>query len=108
MIEFPCGNCRAKLQIDDNQAGHKIVCPMCKSLQDVPGSNVPHLGIQCTACGNELSIDATQAGTMQRCPSCGAMVMVPSMGKEDAEGCFGLIVMLIALLGTGAAFLIRN
>lgn len=107
MIDFQCGACRAKLQIDDAQAGHKIQCPLCKSLQDVPGSNVPHLGIQCTACGNDMSIDATQAGTMQRCPSCGAMVVVPSMGKEQAEGCLGVVVLFLALIGTGAAFLIR-
>lgn len=108
MIDFQCGACKAKLQIDDAQAGHKIQCPMCKSLQDVPGSDVPHMGIQCTACGNELSIDATQAGSMQRCPSCGAMVMIPSMGKEEAEGCFGLIALFIAVAASGAAWWVRG
>lgn len=107
MIDFPCGNCRAKLQIDDAQAGHKIQCPMCKTLQDVPGSNVPHMGVQCTACGNEMNVDATHAGTMQRCSNCGAMVLVPSMGKEDNQGCLGVVVLFVAIVTTGAAFLIR-
>jgi DNA-directed RNA polymerase subunit RPC12/RpoP len=109
MIDFQCGSCRSKLQIDDAQAGHKIQCPMCKSLQDVPGSDVPHMGIHCTACGNDMSVDATQAGTMQRCPGCGAMVLVPSMGKEGGgEGCLGVVLLFLMILTTGATLLIRG
>jgi DNA-directed RNA polymerase subunit RPC12/RpoP len=112
MIEFKCTGCDAKLEVHDTQAGHKIVCPQCKSVLDVPGSDIPHMGVLCNNCGNETSFDISLGGTMQRCPHCGSMVVVPKWGGEgETGGCLGLFgtILIIAMTGlAGAVWLVQG
>jgi DNA-directed RNA polymerase subunit RPC12/RpoP len=108
MIDFQCQGCGSKLQIDDSQAGHKILCPQCQKIQDVPGVPAPHFGVICTTCGKEMDVDAHSLGKMARCPHCGGMTMVPGQSK-DAEGCLGLVAVLLTILTTsltGLAWLV--
>jgi DNA-directed RNA polymerase subunit RPC12/RpoP len=101
MIDFKCAGCGKVIQIDDSQAGHKILCPHCRNIQDVPGSNLPSIGLICPNCNNDMQLSPTTAGTMQRCPYCSSMVAIPLMGKADVGGgCFGLIAMLAAIVTT--------
>jgi predicted RNA-binding Zn-ribbon protein involved in translation (DUF1610 family) len=104
MIDFQCQSCGSKLQIDDGQAGHKILCPQCQKLQDVPGIAAPHFGVLCNNCGQEMNVDAHALGQMARCPNCGAMTVVPGESKDGA-GCTGLVALVITILTTGLACL---
>jgi DNA-directed RNA polymerase subunit RPC12/RpoP len=114
MIEFNCTGCAAKLEVADNQAGGKTVCPRCKRVLQVPGGDgIPHFGVQCNHCGAELQFEESLGGTMQRCPQCGAMVMVPEWGGkgEGGQGCLGLTGMIVLALATGlfgATMLVRG
>jgi DNA-directed RNA polymerase subunit RPC12/RpoP len=107
MIEFKCAGCGAQLEIDDSQMGHTVVCPQCKSQNQAPGTNIPHMGVVCNNCGNEMHIESAFAGTMQRCPSCGAMVAVPELGKTSVlGGCMNVVALFVAIVTTGLLGLI--
>jgi DNA-directed RNA polymerase subunit RPC12/RpoP len=102
MIDFKCAGCGVKLEIDDAQAGHKIQCPECKKLQDVPGTKPAPMGFLCNNCGQDMDVNPTQAGKMTRCPHCGVLVLVPSLdGSNAREGCFGLLTFLALVAGAG-------
>src|SRR5262249_27072516 len=95
-----------KLEVEDLQAGHTVICPQCKSQNPVPG-NIPHMGIVCNNCRNEMHIDVSLGGTMQRCPNCGSMVAVPEIGEKQVfGGCMNLMALLVAVVTTGAVGLV--
>jgi DNA-directed RNA polymerase subunit RPC12/RpoP len=100
-IHLTCPGCRAKLEIDDSQGGHKIQCPECNAQMDVPGTYVPPLSFHCNHCGADLEVNAYMAGQMINCMHCGGAVFVPALkGQEGAGGCLGLVSVII--IGCGS------
>jgi DNA-directed RNA polymerase subunit RPC12/RpoP len=102
MIDFRCTGCGSKLEVDDSQAGHKIQCPDCNLIQDIPGSTLPPISFLCSSCQTDLNMPGHMAGKLVRCPHCNSMVLLPGLkgGKEEG-GCLGLVALLFLLLTAG-------
>lgn len=111
MVEFKCEGCGRKLQVEEALASHRVKCPDCGKVMDVPGTNAPHLGIVCNNCGTDLDLNAYAAGTAVPCPKCGSIVLVPTLsGEVERGGCFGLLAVLVVLFLAGhvSALILSN